>query len=152
MRNTVDSADYRCYSGQGDVKGQPMPTRYRDWFRQSVRDLEHARHALKDGDYEWACFAAQQATEKAVKAVYQRIGADAWGHASSILLANLPAELQPGDTLLDKAKELDKHYITSRYPNFHPSGAPFDYYTEGEAERAIDYAQELIAFCENKLL
>ena len=61
-----------------------MATRAEDWLRQAKRDLEHARHALEDGDYEWSCFAAQQAAEKAVKAVYQKLGADAWGHSVSL--------------------------------------------------------------------
>ncbi|MFV9676511.1 MAG: HEPN domain-containing protein [Methanosarcinales archaeon] len=26
--------------------------------------MEHARHALEDGDYEWSCFAALQAAGK----------------------------------------------------------------------------------------
>lgn len=51
-----------------------MPRRHRDWLRQAKRDLEHARHALQDKEYEWSCFASQQSAEKAVKAVYQKIG------------------------------------------------------------------------------
>ncbi len=129
-----------------------MPTRYKDWLRQAKRDLQHSRHALEKEEYEWACFAAQQAAEKAVKALYQKLGANAWGHSVSALLSNLPSQTYPKGTLIDKAKELDKHYIPSRYPNFHPLGAPLDYYTKAEAERAIEYAGEIISFCENKLL
>ncbi|MBI4493722.1 MAG: HEPN domain-containing protein [Chloroflexi bacterium] len=33
------------------------------------------------GFHDWACFSAQQAAEKTVKAVLQRLGAEAWGHA-----------------------------------------------------------------------
>jgi len=29
-----------------------MATREEDWLRQAKRDLEHARHALEDRDYE----------------------------------------------------------------------------------------------------
>jgi HEPN domain-containing protein len=54
-----------------------------DWFRQADADLAHARRALADGDCEWACFAAQQAAEKAAKAVHAAIGQDAWGHADA---------------------------------------------------------------------
>jgi HEPN domain-containing protein len=53
-----------------------MATREKDWLRQAKRDLEHAQHALEDEDYEWSCFAAQQAAEKAVKALYQKLGAE----------------------------------------------------------------------------
>ena len=47
-----------------------MPSRADDWFRQAPRDLAHARDTFEDGVYEWAAFAAQQAAEKAVKALY----------------------------------------------------------------------------------
>lgn len=84
--------------------------------------------------------------------IYQSIGADAWGHSVSILLANLPEKIRTSDELIELAKELDKHYISLRYPNSYPEGAPFDYYTKKEAERAIDYATRIISFCEDKLL
>ena len=57
-----------------------MATRASDWFRQAEADLAHARHAIEDGDHDWACFAAQQAAEKAAKAAHQALGQDAWGH------------------------------------------------------------------------
>ncbi|MBC8521860.1 MAG: HEPN domain-containing protein [Methanomicrobia archaeon] len=128
-----------------------MATRAEDWLRQAKRDLEHARHALEDEDYEWSCFAAQQAAEKAAKALYQKLGADAWGHSVSALLSNLPTHIYPEDALVDKAKELDMHYIPSRYPNSYPSGAPLDFYTREGAERVIGYAEEIITFCEDKI-
>jgi HEPN domain-containing protein len=37
-------------------------------------------------------------------------------------------------------KELDRHYIGSRYPNFYRSGAPYKYYTEEIAEKCLNYA------------
>ena len=51
-----------------------MPNRSLDWLRQADRDFEHAidsRHAER---HEWACFAAQQAAEKAVKALHLHVG------------------------------------------------------------------------------
>lgn len=128
-----------------------MATRYKDWIRQAKKDLEHARHALEDKDYEWSCFASQQAAEKAIKSLYQKIGAEAWGHSASILLSELPSKIQPSNTLINIAKELDKHYIPPRYPNAHPKGAPMDYYTKKEAERAVNYAAKIISFCEDKI-
>ena len=50
------------------------------------------------------------------------------------------------------AKKLDKHYIPARYPNAHPSGAPMDYYTKKEAERAVEYARTIIKYCKNKIV
>lgn len=128
-----------------------MPSRHFDWLKQARRDLDHARHALNVGDHEWACFAAQQGAEKAVKALFQSLGAEAWGHSVSVLLAGLPDEMGVGEELLQKAKELDKHYIPPRYPNSHPQGAPFEYYTRPEAERAIANGEAVISFCEDKM-
>jgi HEPN domain-containing protein len=44
-----------------------MANRAQDWLAQARHDIDHARHALDDGDYEGACFAAQQGAEKAVR-------------------------------------------------------------------------------------
>jgi HEPN domain-containing protein len=58
-----------------------MGNRAGDWFRQAERDLEQATASREDGRHEWACFASQQAAERAVKALHLSLGQDAWGHA-----------------------------------------------------------------------
>jgi HEPN domain-containing protein len=127
-----------------------MASRAADWLRQGRRDLAHARRAREDGDHEWACFAAHQASEKALKAAFQGRGEEAWGHALSDLVAALVREPE-SDPLVTRAKALDKHYIPTRYPNGFASGAPMDYYTTEDAARAIDDAEAIVRFCENLL-
>jgi len=127
-------------------------SRARDWLRQALRDLEHARRSLEMGDYEWACFASQQAAEKAVKALYQHIGVEVWGHSVSRMLRNLPDDLRPPQELVDMAMELDRHHIPTRYPNFHPEGAPMDYYSEEDARRAVRYCERIVEYCRSKIL
>lgn len=39
------------------------------WLEIAKADLRHAESSIKIGDYNWACFAAQQAAEKALKAL-----------------------------------------------------------------------------------
>ncbi len=128
-----------------------MATRHEDWMKQAKHDLQHARNSLESQDYGWCCFAAQQSSEKAAKALFQKLGADAWGHSVNILLSNLPESVRPESGLIDRARQLDRHYIASRYPNSHPAGAPFEYYTKEDSERAVQYADEIIQFCENKI-
>jgi len=128
-----------------------MGNRYADWLRQAEADLRHARHALEDSDYEWSCFAAQQAAEKAIKALFQKLGMDAWGHTLTALIGNLPPEIQTPDELVDYARILDKHYIPTRYPNGFDSGAPTDFYTRREAQDAIRYAEAILAFCRRQI-
>jgi len=125
--------------------------RTKDWLNQALRDLQHAREDLRSGFYEWACFSAQQAAEKAIKALYQALGVDVWGHSTWRLLANLPEGYRPSSDLIDLARELDRFYMPTRYPNMHPSGAPYEYYTEKDARRAIEIAERIIQFCRDKI-
>jgi HEPN domain-containing protein len=47
-----------------------MSNRARDWFEQALKDLEAAEHLRRVGRHEWACFAAHQSSEKAVKSLH----------------------------------------------------------------------------------
>ncbi len=129
-----------------------MVSRANDWLKQALRDLEHAKRSLELGYYEWACFASQQAAKKAVKALFQKLNIEIWGHSVSRLLQSLSDEHKPPEKLIDEAKELDRHYIPTRYPNFHPEGAPMDYYVEEDARRAIKNMEEILKFCKGKIL
>ncbi|MBM2811173.1 MAG: hypothetical protein HW416_1932 [Chloroflexi bacterium] len=128
-----------------------MAERSADWMNQALADLAHARMDLEQAFYEWACFSSQQAAEKAVKAVLQRLGADAWGHAVSELLAALATRETIPDGLADAAAELDKAYIPTRYPDALPGGSPHGSYTRREAERLIGCAEQIVEFCEGRL-
>ena len=125
-----------------------MPSRAEDWFAQAERDLAHASHSLEVEYYEWA---AHQAAEKALKAAYQHLGGDARGHDLVGLLTGLGERLPIPAGLPDRVAELEKHYIATRYPNAHAQGPPFRHYTRGEAQRAIEHAQEVLRFSASHL-
>ena len=125
--------------------------RWRDWWDQSVRDLGHAGHALEDTDYEWAAFAAQQAAEKALKALLLAQGGEPWGHLTTGLAEALPLSNSAPPDVLDAARRLDKHYIPARYPNGFADGYPGKLYTRGEAEQAIADATIVADFCRRQL-
>jgi HEPN domain-containing protein len=122
-----------------------------DWMDQAEGDLEHARSDLKGGFYDWACFSSQQAAEKALKAVFQKLGAEAWGHSVADLLEELTKSRRIPEELMDLALELDKVYIPARYPNAHPSGSPRKRYTKNEAQRIVEYAARIVNFCKGLL-
>ncbi len=129
-----------------------MSGRARDWFRQAEADLRHARRALEDGAHEWACFASHQAAEKAAKAAHEAAGQEAWGHVVTELLDALRSRApEIDDALLDRARSLDKLYVPTRYPNGLAGGAPTDFYTRPEAERAIADAEAVLAICRKML-
>lgn len=123
-----------------------MASRAADWFAQAQRDLEQAEDSRRAGRHEWACFAAQQAAEKAAKALHLQLGQEAWGHVIAALLTELPPEVRPSPSLVDKAHVLDGFYIPPRYPTSHPAGAPFEHFGALQSEEAIRYAREIIEF------
>ena len=128
-----------------------MPRRHEDWLRQAEKDLRHAESALKAGDYEWTCFAAQQAFEKALKALYLSIGGEGWGHSLTKLLRELPDEYRASGSEMQAAMNLDKHYIPARYPNGFDIGAPMDYYSEENAREALKDAKIIFSFVRSKV-
>jgi HEPN domain-containing protein len=128
-----------------------MAERARDWFRQAEADLELARCARDTRHYEWSAFACQQAAEKAIKALFQRLHMDAWGHVLIALLDALPDQAKPDTELMDRARVLDRHYIPTRYPNGFERGAPMDFYSQKDANEAISNAEAILAFCRNKI-
>lgn len=128
-----------------------MPDRSKDWLRQAKKDLAHARDSCNDGHFEWSCFSAQQAAEKAAKAVYLRLHGEGWGHSVYGLLKGLGDRVEVSQHLLDTAKSLDKHYIPTRYPNGFDSGIPADYYTKKEAQEAMKNGRKIIKFCQGFL-
>jgi len=128
-----------------------MPDRWKDWLAQAKRDLNHSVHACEDEDFEWSCFSAQQGAEKAVKAVFLYLHGESWGHSVFALLKALGDKIEISERLIEAAKNLDKHYIPTRYPNGFDSGMPGEYYTKKDAQEAIDNAREIIEFCEGSV-
>ena len=104
-----------------------------------------------NSDFDWAAFASHQAAEKAVKALFQVLHLDAWGHTVSTLITSLPPPIAPPDALVDSCKELDKHYIPTRYPNRFERGAPIDFYTRTDADRTIEAAEAVLEFCRDQI-
>jgi HEPN domain-containing protein len=128
-----------------------MASREQDWFKQAEKDLELAKISQDAGHHEWACFAAQQAAEKAVKALHFHFAQEAWGHVVAQLLQELPSTVSVADELVQKAKVLDNFYIPPRYPNGHPSGAPFEHYGPLQSGEAIRYAREILEFIRSQM-
>jgi HEPN domain-containing protein len=118
---------------------------------QAEGDLAHAELGAEHRHYDWACFSAQQASEKAVRVVLYRLGAEPSGHSVPDLLLAVRSITPVEDDLIEAAKEVDKAYITARYPDTLPAGAPRDRSTRAEADRMVDHARGIIRFCQSFL-
>ncbi|MEX2401526.1 MAG: HEPN domain-containing protein [Rhodothermales bacterium] len=127
-----------------------MPSRAEDWYNQAAKDLDTAERMEELGRHEWSCFAAQQAAEKAVKALHLRLGQDAWGHVVAELLEELPKEVEAPSSVVESGRVLDNYYIPTRYPNSHPKGAPFEHYGPFQSADALKHARIVIAFSAEK--
>ncbi len=114
------------------------------WFLQALRDYKAAQDSLRNENYEWSCFQAQQAAEKALKALLYAHGRSAWGHSLVELLNYLKDVEDVREDYYVDARELDRHYIPSRYPNSSESGYPGMYYDEPTACRALEACKRII--------
>lgn len=128
-----------------------MPERSKDWIKQAVRDLKTAQEMAKSGYFEWSCFVAQQAAEKGVKAVFQKLNAVAWGHSLLELMKVLSKKTAVGEGLLNCARDLDRYYVPTRYPNSFESGSPYEYFARKDAEDALVCSKRIIEFCKSFL-
>lgn len=132
---------------------RPSPERHGErWLRQAERDLDDARFAAAGARYNLACFLAQQAAEKALKAYLYARGAElVWGHSVAELCEDA-AKLDASFAEMAKnAAPLDSYYIPTRYPDAMPGGIPADAYTHEDASRALGLTETVITFVKRKL-
>lgn len=115
------------------------------WLAAARHDLDYAEHAAAGGFHAPACFFAQQAAEKAVKALHYARGARAvLGHSVRSLIEHLePAEPTLAE-LLDAARELDLFYVPARYPNGLDAGTPAEAFGAVHSSRSRDLAEGIV--------
>lgn len=116
------------------------------WLKQAEQDLSTAKNTLEAGNYEWACFQAQQSAEKALKAVLYAKGFRKILTHSVFELVKKINDLEGGFEQLKKAaKVLDSVYISARYPNGIAGGlTPAEYYEREDAEECVNYAESIL--------
>ncbi len=117
------------------------------WLKTAEQDHAAAVSLKVAGHHAQACFLAQQAAEKAVKALWFAQDTDPWGHSVQKLLSELPGypTLTNDQSLLRIAARLDRLYIPTRYPNGIPDLTPGDTYAHEDSQDAIDNAAKILA-------
>lgn len=116
---------------------------WRDWLIKAKDDLRWINASLKDEIYYGACFAAQQAAEKALKAyllfknaIPRRI------HDLSALLEDCIELDEEFEKLIDQAATLSGYYVEARYPDV----GDFMGYSKEQAGEALQFAEEIVRF------
>ena len=92
------------------------------------------------------CFIAQQAAEKALKALLYFGGArTVVGHSVLDLLERARLTQPALDRLRDDARRLNRFYIPTRYPDALPGGSPFESFTRQDLEQALAMAERILS-------
>ena len=112
-----------------------------DWFRQSRGDLLWAEDTLKSGRFAQACFASQQVAQKAIEALALKRG---YAEIRSHSIREIARAMGVDAEVEVIAKRLDQYYISSRYPDALPAGAPFEYFTHEQAEEAVRLGSRML--------
>ncbi|GIW40333.1 MAG: DNA-binding protein [Candidatus Binatia bacterium] len=124
----------------------------RRWFLQAQHDLRAAAWNLEGEFCDTACFLAQQASEKALKSLHYFAGTSRRAlmtHSVVSLLRKALRLLPELEAHLEGARELDLHYVPSRYPNGLPSGYPHRFYGRPTAEKALGAARSIVSTVED---
>jgi HEPN domain-containing protein len=120
------------------------------WLQTAENDYDAAIILFEHKKYSLSCFHAQQAAEKATKALFYSVGDDPWGHSITKLLTLFSEKnvkfSKRLSSLEDGAKRLDQFYIPTRYPNGIPDVSPDQAYGSEDAKSGLKYARRFLAF------
>lgn len=122
------------------------------WFQQASYDLKAVRWNIQGGFYDTACFLAQQSGEKALKSILYYLGARRtvlFTHSLLEMMQEAAKKLTELENLFEDARELDLHYIPSRYPNGLPSGYPHQFYGKQTADQSLTAAEKIFKVIQN---
>lgn len=121
------------------------PAEAKRWLAQAQYELDVALHDAEGGFYAAACFYAQQATEKALKAyLYARGERRVLDHSVAELAQRCAQDSEPFRQILPRIKKLDRFYIQTRYPNGLPDGVPAESFDQKDADFALARATEAL--------
>ena len=132
----------------------PLHEEAKRWLSEAEWDLETAKILHNSRRYNAAAFYAHQAAGKAAKAMLYAVNEAPWGHSVRVLLERFSKakEARLDEELLDCARELDRHYLPSRYPNAHPAGTPHEAYDSSTSERALACAEKIVSVARGVVL
>jgi len=116
-------------------------------WQQAQHDLDTAQKLLQIEVYYASVFFAEQAAEKALKALYlEKKRRREFTHD----LTELTGELGAPQNVLEAAAELSPDYVISRYPDA-ANALPANLYTAQSAQMHLTYAIEVLEWVKKEL-
>ena len=119
------------------------------WGRQARADARAAQVLADSGDWSHSCFQAQQAAEKALKALLADRDQDLRSHSLAALLRELGGEAPLRWD--QQARLLDKLYAPTRYPDALGEMAPMDVFGPEDAGAAMQASSQILQWVEAEL-
>jgi len=121
----------------------PIRDEVLNWLEEAKSDLKHSKISIEGGSYNWACFAAHQACEKALKSLILHVlGEYPRGHDLVKLYKMIVDEvnIDLNKTMLSR---ISSYYTQARYPN---AGLerPSEEFTLEQAREAYNFTEALI--------
>lgn len=115
------------------------------WRTEADRALEGAQAQADSHLYNWACFACEQASQLALKALLHGLGRGPWGHDLDGLVESArDAGIEVSEELTSAAHRLGRHYIPARYPDAHASGSPGSHYGKSDWDQALRDSRSIL--------
>lgn len=120
-----------------------------NWLDFAEEDLLWAKASLDDKIYRGACFAAQQAAEKALKAYLNAKGVRIFKIHDLVALNQACVKQDSNFAKLEEACNLiSPYYLSTRYPDV----AQFEEYSEKQAQGVIKQADKIVKFVRSSLV
>jgi HEPN domain-containing protein len=118
-----------------------------EWLRRARSNLIRAKNRIPGACLEDLCKGAQQAAEKAIKAVYIHRGlAFRYTHDLADLVVELRHAGSTAPKYLDRAKQLTRFAIETRYPGLSGPITERNYYSAVRiAETVLHWAERQLA-------
>lgn len=118
------------------------------WLNLAEEDLLWAKASFEDKILRGACFAAQQAVEKALKAFLVSKGITTQKIHDLVTLNNQCLNQNAQFKELEEACNiLSPYYLSTRYPDV----AQFEEFSEDQTKNVIEQAEKVINFVKDKL-
>lgn len=116
------------------------------WLRQAEADLRMAVVSTNSEGYEWACFQAQQAAEKALKAfLYDKGYTSVMTHSLTELVAECEKVGVSFQEVASEVHFLDQFYVPTRYPNSLAGHlTPSEFYQRSDAEQCVSSSESIL--------
>jgi len=123
------------------------------WLEFALDDLDSAEIMMREGKYNNVCYFSHQAAEKGLKGFLENNRVNPPRIHDLVELLKLCKNLIEGfEQFLPQARTLNQFYIPTRYPVAPPGAAPEGMPSRPLAEKALNYAKEIVEYCRVNLI